>query len=273
MKPSMRDEPSGHAAAETPLPATPNVPLYHLVYARLRERLDSGHWQPGDRMPTEDELVAEFSVSLITVRRALDELVREHRIERTRGRGTFVLDAPLERELTELSSFTDEMRVRGLAARTELLSAALEEAGPRTAELLGLTPGAAIYTMERLRFVADSPLMLERVQLPAHLVPGLLDEDLASGSLYDILAARHGIELLDGEESLSPALPSPAEAGLLNQDRRQPVLVLELVSRTPEGVPVEYCRSVVRGDRARYRFEVRRQRPALTLVTPPAQPR
>ncbi|MBX3195882.1 MAG: GntR family transcriptional regulator [Microbacteriaceae bacterium] len=273
MRPSARDEPTGPAPQETTRPATPNLPLYHQVYAQLRERLDSGHWKPGDRMPTEDDLVAEFGVSLITVRRALEELVRENRIQRTRGRGTFVLDGPLERELTELSSFTDEMRVRGLTARTELLSAALEEAGPRAAELLGLTPGAAVYTIERLRFVADSPLMLERVQLPAQLVPGLLDEDLASGSLYDILAARHGIELLDGEESLSPALPTPAEATQLNQDRRQPVLLLELVSRTPDGTPVEYCRSVVRGDRARYHFEVRRQRPSLTLVTPPAPPR
>lgn len=260
-KPAAVPEP----AAESDQRATA-LPLYHRVYANLRARIDSD-WGPGDRMPTESELVDEFGVSLITIRRALDELVRERRIERVRGRGTFVAAPPLERELTELTSFTDEMRERGLTARTELRRAALAEAGPRVAEMLGLPPGAAVYAIERLRHVDGVPLLIEQVEIPAQLAPGLLDEDLADRSLYDVLDARYGQRLVGGTEALQPALPTAKEAELLEQDRAQPVLILELVSHTASGVALEYCRSVLRGDRARYRFEVNRQRPSLSLVT------
>jgi GntR family transcriptional regulator len=244
------------------------VPLHHRIYVTLTASLDTGEWKQGDRMPTEAELSAQFGVSLITVRRALDELVRESRIERTRGKGTFVSKQPVERDLTELTSFTDEMRNRGRDARTELLHASLAEASPRVASKLAIPAGSAVYSIERLRFVDDEPLLIELVQLPAHLAPGLLDEDLAGQSLYDILSDRHGIHLVRGEESLQPALPSAREAKLLLKDRRHPVLALELVSYTAEGKPVEYCRSIVRGDRARYHFEVNRQRATLTLVPP-----
>jgi GntR family transcriptional regulator len=69
------------------------VPLHHQVYLDLSSAMDDGEWKPGDRLPTERELAERYGCSLITVRRALSELVREGRIERTRGRGTFVLQA------------------------------------------------------------------------------------------------------------------------------------------------------------------------------------
>jgi GntR family transcriptional regulator len=252
----------------TGLTSSPHVPLHHRVYMSLTGSLDAGEWKPGDRMPTGSELSTQFGVSIITIRRALDELVRERRIERTRGKGTFVSNRPVERDLTELTSFTDEMRHRGRETKTALLGASLTEASPRVAAKLSLSPGSAVYSIERLRFVDGEPLLLELVQLPAHLTPGLLDEDLAGQSLYDILSDRHGIRPVRGEESLQPALPSAREAKLLATDREHPVLLLELVSYTADGDAVEYCRSIVRGDRAQYRFEVSRQRASLALVPP-----
>ncbi len=242
------------------------VPLHQQVYSALKADLEIGRWKTGERMPTERALAEQFGCSLITIRRALNDLVAQRRIVRMRGKGTFVANLPVERELTALASFTDEMNARGLDPRTQLIKASLTEVQPIAAEALGLRPGTAVYDIERVRSAGGEPLLIERVQLPAHLFPGLLEHDLANGSLYDLLSDGYGITLERGDETVEPALPDAREASLLGQDRHSPVLLLQLVSYSEEGLAVEYCRSVVRGDRARYHLEVRRHRPSLSVV-------
>ena len=94
------------------------IPLHHQVYLDLLGSLDAGRWLAGTQLPTERDLAAHYGCSLITVRRALDELVREGRIERTRGRGTFVLRPRLDRDIAGRASFAEEMRQRGLDPET-----------------------------------------------------------------------------------------------------------------------------------------------------------
>ena len=236
------------------------VPLYHQAYNALRREIDSGRWGPGDRLPTERELGESFGCSLVTVRRALDELVREGSIVRTRGRGTFVRERAIERELADLTSFTAEMALKGLTPRTETLSTEIVESTPSTAERLGIELGLPVYSIERLRIVGDEPLLLEHVFIPEHFFPGLLSIDLNTTSLYAHLSERYGVDLVGGHETLEPALPSDREARLLKQDRGEPVPLLKLVSSSADGRPIEYCRTVVKGSRAKYHIDVSRPR-------------
>src|SRR5437773_4993021 len=97
------------------------IPLHRRVYLDLRSALDSGTWAPGDRLPPERQLATDHACSVITVRRALEELVRERRIHRVQGRGTFAAPPPIERDLTALTSFSEEMNHRGLDPRTTLI--------------------------------------------------------------------------------------------------------------------------------------------------------
>ena len=228
------------------------VPLHHQLYVDLRERLDGGALRPGDKLPPERRLALTYGCSVITVRRALDELVRERRIERLPGRGTFVTAPPVERDLAALTSFTQEMHERGLDPHTRVVEARRSTADRRVAEALDLRIGAPTLYLERVRSVGGRPLLLEQVHLPAERFAGLLAEDLEHGSLYDILARRYGVHLLRAREAIEPVLPSAREANLLEQDPRQPALLLELIAFSTGDVPVEYCRSLVRGDRARY---------------------
>jgi GntR family transcriptional regulator len=86
------------------------VPLHHQVYLDLRAAFDAGEWQPGDQLPPERELAARYGCSLITVRRALGDLARERRLERTRGRGTFVTRPPIDLDLDGPLSFAEELQ-------------------------------------------------------------------------------------------------------------------------------------------------------------------
>jgi GntR family transcriptional regulator len=231
------------------------VTLHHQVYLDLRRSLDAGRWRPGDRLPTERELAAHYGCSLITVRRALGELVREGRIERTRGRGTHVLRPRIERDFAEALSFTAEMQRRGLDPETRLIVARPESAGERVAEALGLGPGSPTLYVERLRVAGGEPILLEQVHLPAERFPGLLASDLEHESLYDLLQRRYDTRIVRAREALEPVLLRAREAALLDQPRRTPALLIEGLASTADDRPVEFSRTYVRGDRTRYFIE------------------
>src|SRR5687768_18461450 len=91
------------------------IPLHHQVFRDLTAALDGEEWRPGERMPTERDLAARYGCSLITVRHALGELVREGRIAGTRGRGTFVLQPRSERIIAGSMSFAEEREGRWVA--------------------------------------------------------------------------------------------------------------------------------------------------------------
>ena len=231
------------------------VPLHHQVYLDLRAALDNGEWRPGDLLPPERQLAGRYGCSLITVRRALSELTREGRIQRTRGRGTTVLQPRIERDFGGTLSFTEEMQDRGLDPETRLIGARPESAGEVVAAALGILPGSPTLYVERLRVAGGEPLLLEQVHLPAERFPGLLASDLEHGSLYDLLTARYGTRIARAREALEPVLLRAREARLLGQRPRAPALLIEGITFGADGAPVEFARSYVRGDRTRYYVE------------------
>lgn len=231
------------------------IPLHHQVYLDLRGAIEAGELRPGDRLPPERELTARYGCSMITVRRALTELAREQRIERTRGRGTFVLRPRIDRDLAASQSFTDEMQIRGLDAATRLIAARAETAGESVASALGIEIGARTLYLERVRLGGGEPLLLEQVHLPAERFPGLLASDLESNSLYDLLTRRYGTHVSWARETLEPIILHAREARLLGCSIRTPALLIESIASTAEGSPVELGRTYVRGDRTRYYVE------------------
>jgi GntR family transcriptional regulator len=231
------------------------VPLHHQVYLDLVSAMDSSEWRPGDRLPTERELAQRYGCSLITVRRALSELAREQRIERTRGRGTFVLHSRLDLNFGGNRGFADEMLTRGLDPATRLIAARPESAGEAVAAALDLELGSPTLYLERLRLAGGEPLLLEQVHLPAERFPGLLASDLEHNSLYDLLVERYGTRIVRAREALEPVLLRTREAQLLDQAPGRPALLVEGVAYAADGRPIEFARSYVRGDRTRYFVE------------------
>ena len=252
------------------------VPLHHQVYLDLRAALDNGTYRPGDRLPPERELAASYGCSLITIRRALDELARELRIDRVPGRGTHVLRRRIDRNLSDTNSFGQEMQRLGLVPATRVISARQEPAAEHVAACLELQPGAPTLYVERLRLASAEPLLLEMVHLPADRFPGLLASDLERQSLYDLMTERYDVGIATTRETLEPVLLKSREARLLGQEARMPALLVEGIAFSGDGVPVEFSRTYVRGDRTRYYVErvvVREGARAADHHAPPADSR
>ena len=231
------------------------IPLHHQVFRDLSAALDGNEWTPGDRMPTERDLAARYGCSLITVRHALGELVRQGRIERTRGRGTFVVQPRIDRDIAGSMSFAEEMQRRGLDPATRLITGRIEPAGNVVAGLLGLDADAPVAYLERVRLGGGEPLILEQARLPAERFPGLLAFDFEHRSLYDILGERYGTRIVRARESVEPVSLHAREAKLLGVVTRSLALQSDGVAFGADESPVEVARSFVRGDRTRYYLE------------------
>src|SRR6187431_912094 len=231
------------------------IPLHHQVYLDLQAALESGEFRPGERMPTERELAQRYGCSLITVRHALGELVREGRIERTRGRGTFVLQPRIDRDIAGSLSFAEEMSRRGLDPETRVVSSRIEPAGEAVAGELGIAADAPLVYLERLRLGGGEPLILEQARLPAERFPGLLAIDLERRSLYDILAERYATRIVRAREMVEPVMLRRREAALLSLPTRALALQVDGTAFAADGSAVEVARSYVRGDRTRYYLE------------------
>jgi GntR family transcriptional regulator len=231
------------------------IPLHHQVYLDLRAAIEAGEWRVGDRMPTERDLAVQYGCSLITVRRALDELSREGRVERARGRGTFVRATPIVRDIAARSSFAEEMRARGLEPYAIVVTSVEEAASPAVAEALGIAPGAPVHYIERVRGAGGVPLLLEQARLAIADFPGLRGHDFTQESLYEVLERAYGRRVVRTRETISAGLPRARDARLLGLRTSRPALVLEGEAYDDAGRPVEHSRTVVSGEHARYFIE------------------
>ena len=231
------------------------VPLHHQVYLDLRAALDEGAWRLGDRLPPERELVARYGCSLITVRRALSELAREGRLERARGRGTFVRRPPIIRDIAARAGFADEMRSRGLEPYATVVTSRQEIATTAIAAALEIDAGALVHYLERVRGADGVPYLLEQAHLSALRFPGLLDEDFSVASLYEVLERRYGVAIARTRETISGVVPGARETGLLGLRSSSPAICLEGTASAPDGDPVEHSRTIVSPEHARYFIE------------------
>jgi GntR family transcriptional regulator len=237
-------------------PSGQQYPKYYVVKGHLSEML--ARLGPGEPLPPERSLAESFSTSRTTVRQALHELTIEGRLVRTQGRGTFAALPKIAQPL-ELTSYTEDMRRRGLASRSQLLSVGQVGADEELARRLDVRHGARVFRVERLRLASEEPMAIETTHLVAARFPGLARRLGDSVSLYELLATEFGVHLAEAEETIETVPAPPKEAALLNTTVGYPMLLLTRHSRDSEGRPVEYVQSFYRGDR--YKFVAQLQRP------------
>jgi GntR family transcriptional regulator len=222
----------------------------------LIEQLDVG-----DAIPSERQLCSDLGVSRLTVRAALDELVREGYVVRRHGAGTFVSEPKIAQELT-MTSFTDDMRRRGMRPASRTLELRVTPAGARLGRLLHVSPSEPIMVARRLRLADEETMAIEMLHARASLVPGLTAEDLDRHSFYELLNERYGIEVVGGTQTIEPTVTNEEESEALGVPLHSPAFLFERVSRDEDGNIVEFVESTYRGDRYRLVTELNRRREA-----------
>ena len=211
----------------------------------------------GTAIPSERQLSVDLGVSRLTLRAALDDLAREGYLVRRRGSGTYVQHPKIAQELT-ITSFSDDMRRRGMTPGSRTLSMETIHAGARLGRVLNVSPSEQIVVVKRLRLADGASMAIETLHIPEALVPGLTPKAL-SGSFYELLRDRYGVVIVEGTQAIEPTVTNEEESEALGVPLHSPAFLFERTSRDEAGRTVEFVRSVYRGDRYRIVTELTRR--------------
>lgn len=235
------------------------VPLYYQLREILEEAI--GHMSPGNAIPSELVLCRLFDLSRPTVRQAINELVHEGLLYKTKGLGTFVAEPKIPQEfLTVLESFNTEMRRKGMSPRTEILSLERVNADERIRAALDLSEAGSVVRLARLRYADGEPLVTLASYLPEERLPNILTVDFERVQLYDLIEETYGYTIGYAVRSLEAWIAGAYEAHLLSIREGDPIQFIETTTYLVDGTPIEFSRAEYRGDRNRFTFMLSRQR-------------
>ncbi|MET3699088.1 GntR family transcriptional regulator [Bacillus oleivorans] len=234
------------------------LPLYYRIQQSLKKKIEE-EWQPGDVIPSERELSEQFQVSRMTVRQAVNGLVDDGFLVRKRGSGTYVNERKVEQILHGVTSFSEEMRARGLAPSNKPVSFQIIPSDEKIAGHLQLKHYDPVYKIERIRLADRLPMAFETTFIPANMMKSLTEE-IMNRSLYEYVEAQLGIGIDDAYQTIESSSATKKEAKYLQIKEKDPVLVIKRKTFTTTGTPFEYVRTVYRGDRYKFSIHIKRKK-------------
>ena len=237
----------------------PGGPKYLAVREHLRRRVTA--LPERTLLPPEPSLCAEYGVSRITLRRAVDGLVADGHLVREQGRGTYVTRPAIRHEYREsfvhrIAGFNSVMTEQGAQVTTAVLTQRIVPAPVSVATELSLDPAADVVELERLRSVDGEPNHVAHSFLPAELYPKAAEQDFSEGSLYEFLRREYAADLAHARIVVDVGTAAPEEADLLRVIAGSPLLVVRTTVRDSGGRPLVHSFSRLRPDVSQVEFEV-----------------
>lgn len=223
-------------------------PLYRQLEKLLREDIETGILSAGSKLPTENELVSMYSVSRVTVRKALDELSQQGYLERRSGKGTYVAEKKLQRALDGVTSFTTICREMGCIPGGKTVRRSIELASEKEARQLGVPEDSQILSMERVRYADGQPVVLELTKFTEDFL-FLMNEDLTDRSLYELLNEKRGIRFTKSIKTVDIVYANSQEAKFLGVAKGYPLLRIESVPEDATGTKRHLSKQLCIGDK------------------------
>lgn len=235
-----------------------DVPLYLQLASYLRIQIQNGVLQPGDLMIAENSICEILNVSRVTVRKSMDKLVEEGLLVRYRGKGTFIANSKIKRNMNHLYNFTEDMKSIDAKPSSKVIKAEVLSACPDgIAEILNLPSAQTpVFYLERLRLANQEPILWERTYIPYHLCNKIEMFDFGKDSLYNILNETYHLEMYHAKETLDAIILSKNEAALLECSPKSAGYKITRTSCLDSGFIFEYTTSVTRADKCTYQFDL-----------------
>jgi GntR family transcriptional regulator len=235
------------------------VPLYYQLAELIENQIDSGVLAPGDKLPSERDIAATAGISRMTARQALNYLEQRGAIEVRHGVGTFVTPPKLTSDPLHLLGFTEQMMAIGGTVASQVLAQDVIEAPQSVARELRIAPAERVVHIMRLRSLNGTPMLLETSYFPYAPCAGIEGYDLSERSLYTTLEEEFGIRLTHAQQNIEAIAANSFESELFGIDKGMPMLLVEGVAWTADGVAGEFFKAVYRGDR--FKFALRATEP------------
>jgi len=229
--------------------------LYYQLKEKLAKQIANNQWKPGEKIPSEAELCETYQVSRITVRKAIEDLVRSGQLIKHQGKGTFVTNVSMEHKLSKFYSFSEELTRSGMTERAQVLSFEIIAADEEVSEKLSMQLNEKVYKIKRLRMADEMPYTVEISYIPHALCPGLTAKNITKNGLYNSMRSLNVFPERIIEKIRAVAV-NRSDAGLMKVKLNSPAIKLERL--TYYGLlTIEYCVSIVRGDFYTYTIELK----------------
>ena len=230
------------------------VPKYYQLASILRERIHQGELKAHEPIPSERQLEEIYSVSRTTIRQAIDLLVRQGYLYREHGRGTFVSPQKLQKTVSELTSFSEDMKRRGLTPGQRILDFGYGQAPDKVLHKLDLPADhGELLRIERLRLGDNVPMGLQTSYLVVPEGQVIARADVEKfGSIYQMMQEKFHLIPTEADEILEVTVATPQEASLLQISPGSPLLMSERITYSQYRRAFEFVKILYRGDRYRY---------------------
>lgn len=238
------------------------TPYYHQISSMLRDQITNGEFRPGDRVPSEEELRKNFSVSRATVRQALQVLETDGLIRREPGRGSFVRCGSESLAEVKMTCLLEDLIALGIPATNKVSEIGVVRASRSIAEALGIDRDEKVFSFLRIVVVNDEPFTANRVFLPAQMEHRLSEADLADPHLLQTLETKCGAVAVRADQVIEAILANVNQASLLDVDVGTALLSVTRTSFDQRDKCVEHSITLYRSDRTRFSVSQRQRRTA-----------
>jgi len=229
--------------------------LYYQVKEKLAKQIAGNQWKPGEKIPSESELCETYRVSRITVRKAIEDLVRSGQLIKHQGKGTFVTNVSMEHKLSKFYSFSEALTRSGMTERAQVLSFDITAAGEEVGEKLSMQKNEKVFQVKRLRMADEMPYTVEISYIPHAICPGLKAKNITEKGLYN---SMRSLDVFPERiiEKIRATAVGKSDAGLMKIKPNSPAIELERLTYYG-ALTIEYCVSIVRGDFFTYTIELK----------------
>ncbi|WP_313540352.1 GntR family transcriptional regulator [Enterococcus sp.] len=233
------------------------MPKYQEIADILRNRIKNQTYPPDSLLPNQIDLVAEFGVSRMTIKKAIGILAMEGLVYAQRGAGTKVLNHPFVNKdttaLTIYEGLSTEMAKAGRTLTSTVIDFQVTFPDVTIQEKLMLKEEQPVYMIVRLRVLEDEPFILEHTYMPVHLVPNLTRSHLEQ-SIYAYVKGDLGVQFAGAYRTISADKSSAFDQQYLHCETDDPVLEIQQIVYQKDGQPIEFSRSRNRYDKRAYSF-------------------
>jgi len=244
------------------------IPRHSQITQWLRAKIDGGDFKPDQKLPSENELAKQFSVSRVTIRRALQSLESDSIIYRCQGLGSFVNNKQAPHNLVRLTDFNEDMSNAGLKASSIVRQIQRIEAPEWLAELLHIESGQSVIQIDRLRLGDGEPVAFDSTWLPLFYGQLIEPDKLTGTTIYKILEMQYDIPILRGCYRISAVAATRELAHELEVDHCAPLLLIDRTTWTIGEKPVYYQKRYYRSDRVLYEMTLEREQGTDSGVLP-----
>jgi len=230
------------------------IPKYFQIASEIITNIKANKLNPGDKIPSENDIIKQYQVSNTTARKVLFEIEKEGWVVRVKGKGTYVKENPIDRNATKILSFTKNMKQMGLVPATKLISSMLiHKPIIKTISQRKYSMQPPVYKITRLRFANNIPVMKEDRYISMIYCPGI-DEINMEQPLYDIYKDIYGLQIQQIDQVLSAIIINKELCRLFNASKKIPGFMVEGVTFCGNEMILEMEESIYRGDK--YKFTV-----------------